>query len=319
MQETLIQEIMEYYRGERPLFYYFKDRYALMLLAYYARAGRSISQIKQSEFRRLLQKPALKALTRQSGNGRLTSDALNASWPEQPECFVVTFGKWGGRGKEDRFYNQTSRPGANLVLQLNFSQKHTGLYRRLIPPGETHPFECRCHPVSKGKYRTLAWVRLDIDYDHNEALIEEVQNDWIRMALKKKHIARDLLNNAFSEHAARRHKKHLDCNPEALLAYIDQALAPYIRIWSEAALSAAIWFLKEEIDIGTIYYHTFNTGCRLKRIEYAKPPKSIYTTLPEKFCFNKTDRVPGFLSAQKGKRMKTLLNKGRLCFYTLNL
>ena len=57
------------------------------------------------------------------------------------------------------------------------------------------------------------------------------------------------------------------------------------------------YFLKEEIGINTIFYHTFEGGNFLKGIDYAKkPPRSLNTSLPKKFCFELTNQYPAFLS-----------------------
>ena len=38
------------------------------------------------------------------------------------------------------------------------------------------PFEWTSHPVHEGRHRTLAWARIDLDWESGEALIEEIQN-----------------------------------------------------------------------------------------------------------------------------------------------
>jgi hypothetical protein len=86
----------------------------------------------------------------------------------------------------------TSRRGFNLVLQLNFSSRHDEPYRKLVDPDDYRPFELGGHPVAKGALHTLAWSRLDIDLNTGEALIEEIQTDWIREALwERRYAARE--------------------------------------------------------------------------------------------------------------------------------
>ena len=47
------------------------------------------------------------------------------------------------------------------------------------------PFEWWSHPVRQDGRHTLAWARMDVDLDAGEALIEEIQSDWIREAVSE--------------------------------------------------------------------------------------------------------------------------------------
>lgn len=38
------------------------------------------------------------------------------------------------------------------------------------------------HPVRKDDVETLAWARIDLDFASNQALIEEIQSDWVKNA-----------------------------------------------------------------------------------------------------------------------------------------
>jgi len=74
------------------------------------------------------------------------------------------------------------------------------------------------------------------------------------------------------------------------------------KLWDEALLSAALWFLKEELGVTTIWYHTFATGNKLKRIKYTPPPRSLYSKLPRRFCFTETSEHPDFMLHDKSFR-----------------
>ena len=74
--------------------------------------------------------------------------------------------------------------------------------------------------------------------------------------------------------------------------YVKKSLAPYFKMWDEAALTAAINFVMDELGIRRIYYHTFVTGNALKKIRHSYPPRSLYTDLPRKLCFKLTDEPP---------------------------
>lgn len=317
MKEETVQEIIECFQDERKLFYYFKDRYALMLLSYLVDDKASISQLRNHRFAKLLKKPIINNILKNSGNGVLTQNAIASAWPGEYECYLLTLGKWGETTKGAWAYNQTSRPGMNLVLQLNFSSRHNRSYYQLISPGSDHPFEFSGHPISKGGARTLAWSRIDIDFDNDEALIEEIQNDWIRIAMRKRAIAKRITDRSDTNRQVC--IKYLGCRPEPMLKYFDENLAPHIPLWDEAILSATIRFLKKEIGIKKIFYHTFKAGCELKRIGYYKPPKSLYTQLPSRFCFQKTSQLPMMISTQKAKRMKGLIREKELIFYLLEV
>jgi hypothetical protein len=296
MSSRQLDELITILRKDRMQYYYFRDYYAFQLLSYLAEDNETdIRQIKSSSFARLLNKPIIKKITGKISDGLLTKEILQYNMPLAQECFVLTLGEWGDeRNRWWANFNQTSRPGKNLVLQLNFSNKHDKLYRRLIDPKGENPFEYEYHPIASGKRRTLAWARIDIADDYSYALIEEIQTDWIRVA---------------KEAQVNKTVARVD-------EYLDNILKPYETIWDEAMLSATIWLLKEEIGIKTIFYHTFEGGNLLKGIDHTKkPPRSLYTTLPKKFCFELTDRSPAFLE-ERILQLKEKTKK-RVGFYIL--
>jgi hypothetical protein len=205
-------------------------------------------------------------------------------------------------------------------LQLNFSVKHDRMYRKLVRPKWCSPFRCYRHPVVRKGHQTLAWARIDISMETDQALIEEIQTDWIRMAV----FAMESLKSY--EKARKRGEPHdtpqivrvTDCDAVLLKRYLEDVLSPHMKIWDEAMLSAAIWFLKEEIGINRIFYHTFDFGCRLKAISVYKPPRSLCTKLPAKFCFKKTGKAPSFLRPNNYRSTRRLLKSGETRFYFLS-
>ncbi len=142
MKEELVREIMASLPEGRTFFYYFKDRYALLLLSYVVGNRISIPKLRQTRFSKLLQKPLVKEIISTQGGGKLSKDCLNSLWPDETECYLLTLGKWGLRRYWHYFHgsDQTSRPGTNLVLQLNFSSKHNRAYNKYIKPKNDHPF-----------------------------------------------------------------------------------------------------------------------------------------------------------------------------------
>ena len=102
------------------------------------------------------------------------------------------------------------------------------------------------------------------------------------------------------------------------LMLYQEYLRPYRKILAEAALAAAIDYLFE-LGIRRIYYHDFETGCRLKGIELDwAPPRSLYTDLPKRFCMQRTEQGPSFLIWQRRVR-KRLEQAQSPAFYLLDL
>lgn len=308
MDKTTLNQIIRQFPKQRVLFHYFKDKYALDLLSYYVGEGKPIREVKQSQFKGLLQKPLLKDVVSELGDGTLTQDILRSVWPVQPQVYVLTLGKWGEEGIWHQFYNQTSRPGKNLVLQLNFSNQHDVPYKKVIHQvdRERRPFEYEEHPISK-KRNTLAWARIDFS-NNKEALIEEVQTDWIRFAQEETTTIEEMDEKG---NVIQKRYSSLGLNANRLDRYVRNVLKPHIRLWDEAVLSAAIWYLKEQLQMERIFYHTFDTGNKLKQIvspwmRYTElPPKSLYTKLPKRFCFQETTEVPKILQEEKKYRKKS--------------
>ncbi|QJT07414.1 hypothetical protein [Oceanidesulfovibrio marinus] len=267
-------------------FYYFKDRYALMLLRHFVGEGKSVREIKESPFAKLLGRPVLKELLARRGGACITGDDLVSIWPAVPECFHIAIDDWGSETNERHSWCQTSRPGMNLVVMLNFSNTHNNMMFGGVP-NQLHRYFCyEDHPHTNGQC-TMAWSRVDIAEDGGEALIEEVQNDWLREA--------EWYLYLYDEDKGPRGvspKEH-----RCLVRYAHAVLERYAPIWQEAMLAAALQVLKNDLGIGTIYYHTFEGGNLLKNMtdDFA-PPRSIYTQLPKRFCFPPTTETPAMLA-----------------------
>lgn len=254
----------------------------------------SKKDIRATRFARLLDKAVVKQALAQSAGRDLRADTFETVWPDHYECYFLTLGTWGS--KKGWRWNQTSRRGYNLVLQLNFSSAHDDPYRRLVDPEDKRPFEDWDHPVAKKGFHTLAWARLDVDLDNDEALIEEIQNDWLRNAMRYRRFV-----------SCERGPYHLwgsKKNNDRFVQYVDEVLHHHQAIWQEAILSAAIWFLRIELGVRRIYFHTHESGARLKSIRYTLPPRSLYTRLPRQFCFRETDETPGFLDVKTKTRAR---------------
>ncbi|VAW68840.1 hypothetical protein MNBD_GAMMA09-1067 [hydrothermal vent metagenome] len=308
MEKYLLEEIIECLPKGRTKYYYFKDRYALMQLSYLVGGGMTVAELKKSHLQGLLKRPQVKKLLAGSANGFIESDSLCNYWPEQNsdsvKPFILTLGGWGGCSPR---WQQTTRHGYNLVVQLNFSNEHDRAYKSLVKPVRGGALNYYGHPVLRPGRRnifreTLAWARLDIDFDTNEVLIEEIQSDWVREA-------KDLLDAAEKCHS--KGDEVIDWynvkgKTEDVISYVNNTLSPYEKIWDEAILSATIEFVINQLGIKRIYYHSYESGPELKSIE-GRVPRNLYTKLPKKFGFEKIEESPEFL--QKNRRFKKIVRK----------
>ena len=216
MDEQSVRDVIACLSGDRTLFSYFEGRYALMLLARAAGSLTTVRDLRASEFRPLLEKPLVKTVLSELGCGQVMP-ADFAVWPAEVSEFLLALESWGHRSA--RRYHQTSRCGFNLVLQLNFNTGDMARLARLVE----HPrsFNWSCHPCCKdpNRYReTLAWARMDICFDSDAVLIEEIQSDFVKNVDWHTYVHRD---------------------QDALTAFC----APFKRLWPEAMLTAAIEFV----------------------------------------------------------------------------
>lgn len=301
-----VKEMIACLEDGRSLFYYFKDRYCFDLLCYEMERHQwqtvSAQQLKSHRYAKFLGRTALKKLVANSGHGCITYEDLVFNRPCDQTAFNLSLSCWGNG---HRYRDQTTRNKSNLVLQLNFNNQHINRYQQLIKPHRNaHPFTYWGHPVRKDKRCTLAWVRMDVSLETNEVLIEEVQNDWLRRAAWQLTREQRICCEAARE---RSHALYgMGGDFEDLRRYVEQELAFYREIWSEAALMAAIDFIRHTLGLTRIFYHSFTTGNILKRV-CGEPPKSLYTQLPKKFGFERTREPPEFL--QSNKTVRRLLKK----------
>ena len=312
MDKSTAQEIVACLPEGKTVFDYYKDRYAVYLLAQAIGKQCPIAQLKRSAYAPLLAKPVIKTVVAQSGDGLLRQEQLQLAWGEATETFLLTLAIWGN-GKAG--WTQVSRPGYSLVLQLNFNNRHDRLFQRLLKPGDYHYFRSCGHPVMQPGKRfffreTLAWARIDLDFRTNEALIEELQTDWLRDA-------KDRLEQ-IKRGTARLYTYETGTTLDNIKTYLEYVLSAYQGLWDEALLTAALHFIRQELGINTIYLHTPETGAAVKRIKYVQPPRSLYSALPKRFCFAQTGQAPEFLRQTPAfRRMEKALEKTR--WHVINL
>jgi len=319
MKPHEVREIVQCLPKGKTPFHYYKDRYALWLLSQYVGNGKKVREVKSSTYGRLLQKPILRGALGQCASGTITADNVLSASGLRQEAYHLGLGAWGGRTNRRNRYYQTSRPGKNIVLQLNFTSKHNALHDRVFNPTSAgHPLECRYHPIATRKQRTMAWSRCDVDLRNGEALIEEIQNDWLRYAEWEPGYVRRMSATRRANYFKRFYRE--DVRRIDMRRYFVEALRPHRAIWDEAMLTATLWFLREELGIHRIYYNTWDTGCRFKGIsrDYA-PPRSLYTNLPRRFCFEETPEPPTFLQRYWARRLRTHPDRNTFRWFRLDL
>ncbi len=306
-------EIIACLPSERTVYRYCNDEYAARLLApKLGSTGVPVREIRASRWGRLLDRKPVATVLKHCGAATLCNHDLLGMPRENDRAYVLTLGLWGRHGG-DRGYYQTSRSGVNLVLQVNFDRAHDNTYERLLQPVTESSLKYSLHPVCKRGRTTMAWVRLDIDLASGQALIEEVQNDWLRRAKRRRDIAVRAINND------RSHQLIMRMGTAAKIkTYCDLVLRRHANDWAEVALSAAIEFVTREIGVSQIWYHDSDTGARVKRIKWSKPPRSIYTSLPRSFCFEKTSQAPDFLVSAAQKNLGRRMRRGQEAFWRMD-
>jgi hypothetical protein len=279
-------------------FSYQRDEYALLLLGWLLDEPRKVAHLKRSRFGRLLKKPGARQVIARAASGWLTAEDLLVG-ETSGHRYVVTLGRWGDPEAAPEEC-QTTRRGENLVVQVNFPDWHDSEYRRLVDPENKRPFAWTMHPVSPHRL-TLAWARVDLDLGRGEALIEEVQSDWVREAL-------EVYDDAKSTREDRVEYDDLEIGKRAMIEYVETVLRPHARSWAEVTLCVTLWLLRERLGIRRVWFHTYE-GSRLKGTD-CEPPRSVYTDLPRKFCFEQTGEAPSFLHWKDSAQLKQSLGPG---------
>lgn len=295
MKPEFAREVMDCLPTGRTLFRYAKDDYAFLLLRMMGGREPCIHKLRQTPARKLLEKPAVKPFLAACAGGTLQPDALPESrFSSGERCYRLSLDQWGGSNRNWR-REQVSRKGASLVLQMNLNRTQTEKLRATYTSDGSDPFENYGHPARSGDFPTLAWARLDFDLETGEALIEELQTDLLRDFQR-------IADDAY--YARRKGEKTFNMwggkfDTARLIRCWENDFSAERAHWQEAMLSAAIRFLVYEIGMRRIYYHTETTGAFLKNIRGKKPPRSLYTELPKRFCFDETGEIPQLLSAEK--------------------
>ena len=282
----------------RSLYHDFQDRYAGLLLAHAVSPdGTAIAEVKRSHLAPLLRKPVVQGYLATLGRSTVYPDDFAALWGNAVDAYRLALTTWPRlTRKPDRARDQITGRGWSLVLQVNVSNEHVRTLDEHADGWESWN-RPSAHPRAFGRELTLGWARLDIDLDRGEALVEEIQSDWVRNA---PYIAERSASPGWAR-------------------YVEQHLRPKAKRWAEVTLTAALWFLLEEIGVDVIFYHTHASGLRLKRIRYGAPPRSLYSDLPRRFCFRLTHNGPGFVRDSRDRGLRRLFSDPQTQWFVHNL
>lgn len=316
MNKSTLHEIQYVVSKSQPV-PYFKDKFALDQLGEFAGTGTSVGQLKR-QFPAFASKPLVKQVLEEAGNGSVSEWNFSAAMPSDYLNFVLTLGRWGVKPKRNRkdAHYQTSRSGYSLVLQLNFGFDHDVEYYRYLvdEPCLQGVFNYIGHPVNKHGFKTMAWSRIDVDFDTNEALIEEVQSDWFRFLSAYVEWIENKKWSQFARHAGPYLKEKSDPG-----AY-QRRMKPYQKLWPEAMLHTTVNFIRKELGISKVWMHTNRTGRIFKELTHKYPPASLYSKLPKSYGFKLVDEKPEFL--QREDYLKRFFRKARkekwFAFETVN-
>ncbi len=236
---------------------------------------------------------------------RASEAAFDMACVAEWRMFTLSFAGWADKTKRSWWRAlQLSRPGGNLVLQLNFPGPYMAAFSDLFPKRTRSQLEFYGHPVRRDGPITLAWARLDLDAWGEDVLIEELQTDWLRHL---KHWRQELMKRCTRfERNARR-------------AFIDMTLERYGRDWSRALLLAVLVFATRELGAARVWMHQPDPGAKLKNIRGELPPRSLYTDLPRRFGFAPTNSAPEFLYKARPKAVARLRRSGKPLFWCLEL
>ena len=298
-------------------FAYYDDRESPWLLSQFVGDRAPVARVRKSAVGKLLARPLVQplvagcggvlepgdvqALARAdvaagfSGLSKPATALLERVYATPWQDFVLSFAQWGQRG---RWGDQTTRNDANLVIQVGFPSDHAELMGKYFGPLRRKDLEFSLHPVRTVGRPTLAWARVDLDLLSGEALVEEVQSDWLRFA-------KDEVDDL---RTGRPHSRAL-----ALAERYEAALVrQYGKAWSRVTLLAVLMLLRDEFACRTVWMHQPEAGAVLKGITGTPPPRSLYTDLPKRFCFAPTRDRPGFLQRLAKSRTKRLPKSGPL-------
>ncbi|MEM7190627.1 MAG: hypothetical protein AAF439_13530, partial [Pseudomonadota bacterium] len=309
---------------------WYRGREAAWLLYQRLKGPARIANLRKGPMAPLLSREPLRSVTAACGDGRLTPERLlpladpwrtfdpdTAVNPDRATeaafaalCqtdvipYVVTFAEWAATAPRAEWREQQlSRPGGNLVVQVNFPHGFEREFARWLGENTRHQTAFYCHPVRRDGPITMSWARLDLDPWGEDVLIEELQTDWLRTVQRwRKRIAQ----------AAGRKRA------VAAARMLKAVLARHTPGWAEATLLAAVAVARVELGARRVWLHQPHGGQKLKNIRWSAPPRSLYSDLPRRFGFTPTHRAPDFLYRDRPQVVHRLRRSGRPVFWCMD-
>ena len=313
------------------VFPHFPEREAAWLLHRQLDGPARIAELRRGPTAGLLNRPGVRDVLSACGNGyvaphhllplanplfafgrerelmidRASEAAFDVAAAADWQSYSVSFTGWADRARRAAWRElQLSRPGGNLVLQLNFPESYRAKFEELFGTKAREEIEYYGHPVRCDGPITMAWARLDLDPWGEDVLIEELQTDWLRF-----------LQDNRSEMLSR-------CSPYLSAArrkFLDQSHEVFHKGWARALMLAVLAFADRELGASRVWLHRPETGAKLKNIRGCLPPRSLYTDLPRRFGFRETDRAPEFLYRARSQVLARLRRSGGALFWVMDL
>ena len=312
---------------ESIVFPHFPEREAAWLLHHRLEGPARIGDLRRSRAAPLLTRPGVREILASCGDGRVkprqllplaeplhafgrehelmvdrpSETAFDLAASAEWQMFTLTFTSWAEDQTDGAWRDlQVSRPGGNLVLQLNFPESYRVAFDRLFPDKRDW-IDYYCHPVRHEGPITMAWARLDFEPWGEDVLIEELQTDWLReLPAERKWLVRGERGHERAE-------------------FIDATTKRFGRVWSRILMLAVLIFATRELGARRVWLHRPETGAKLKNIRDELPPRSVYTDLPKRFGFAETHDVPDFLARARGKAIAHIRRTGQPMFWMLDL
>lgn len=163
------------------------------------------------------------------------------------------------------------------------------------------------HPSSKNQ---IVWVRIEPNRQENYLLVDEIQSDLMKDALSEQEELTGRISQArksLSEDAPARKTTDSDDETGYLMLVQDakrileriepelkdvEKLIGMIKKFDRIAMQVVTKFAKDN-GYKKIYYHTFESGNKLKKIPGKRmPPKSLYTDSPKENYFKPSKDKP---------------------------
>ncbi len=322
MNNAEITEILDIIQDDKRCYYHYEHGYVHLLVSrwreqfntspFHQQRGKlaTVADFRASKYGRWQHLPLIKQWLASHGGRNVVLKPLPhiglVDTKTNPMGYAITFDKWGSEDRSDIWWNQTSRVGYNLVVQLNLPLEVLRTYERMKIDSPAENCQMSCHP-SHEKRLTLAWARLDIDLENNQVLIEEIQSDWIGELKWSLERAKKSYCNQCHRYNCDKHQGifHYYGSPIRTQHYIDTMqtyYSQYKSTWAMMILTTTLEFIWRELDSDMqVFYHQYDYGCQLKS---CTPPRSLYSSVPEKLGFKLSQLMPEFLQQDKAFRKK---------------